>query len=90
MIEINNIYNRDCYEAIKEIPSRSIDVIYTDIPYLYKGMNKKARTYKSRIANNINNLFDINGDLSQITGGIDYSIFDEFCRVCKYIYIYMV
>lgn len=89
MIEINKIYNRDCYEAIKEIPSRSIDVIYTDIPYLYKGMNKKASADKSRIANSISNLFDENGDLSQMTDGIDYSIFDEFCRVCKYIYIYI-
>lgn len=85
MVEINQIYNRDCYEAIKEIPSRSIDVIYTDIPYLYKGINKKATTNKSKIANSINRLFDESGDLSQITDGIDYAIFDEFCRVLKYI-----
>lgn len=33
--ETNNIYNEDCYEAIKDIPDKSIDCIYTDIPYLY-------------------------------------------------------
>lgn len=31
----NNIYNEDCYKALKEIPDKSIDCIYVDIPYLY-------------------------------------------------------
>ena len=29
----NNIYNVDCYEAIKEIPDKSIDLIIIDPPY---------------------------------------------------------
>ena len=29
----NNIYNVDCYDAIKEIPDKSIDCVYIDIPY---------------------------------------------------------
>lgn len=29
----NNIYNVDCYEAIKKIPDKSIDLILTDPPY---------------------------------------------------------
>lgn len=29
----NNIYNVDCYEAIKKIPDKSIDLTLTDIPY---------------------------------------------------------
>lgn len=33
--ELNKIYNEDCYEAIKKIPDKSIDLIYVDIPYLY-------------------------------------------------------
>ena len=33
--ELNKIYCLDCYEAIKDIPDKSIDCIYTDIPYLY-------------------------------------------------------
>lgn len=34
-IEINKIYLGDCYELIKKIPDKSIDCIYTDVPYLY-------------------------------------------------------
>lgn len=33
--KLNEIYNEDCYEAIKKIPDKSIDLIYVDIPYLY-------------------------------------------------------
>ena len=31
--EPNNIYNVDCYKAIKDIPDKSIDLIVTDPPY---------------------------------------------------------
>lgn len=31
--ELNKIYNEDCYEAIKNIPDKSIDLIVTDPPY---------------------------------------------------------
>ena len=33
--ELDNIYNEDCYKAIKKIPDNSIDCIYVDVPYLY-------------------------------------------------------
>lgn len=33
---INTIQLGDCYELIKQIPDRSIDCIYVDVPYLYK------------------------------------------------------
>lgn len=33
---INNIINCDCYEMIKNIPDKSIDCIYVDVPYLYE------------------------------------------------------
>ena len=33
--ETNQVYNVDCYKAIKELPDNSIDCIYVDIPYLY-------------------------------------------------------
>ncbi len=32
--ELNKIYNENSYESIKEIPSKSIDLIITDPPYL--------------------------------------------------------
>lgn len=34
--KLNEIYNEDCYDAIKKIPDKSIDCIYVDVPYLYK------------------------------------------------------
>ena len=33
-METNKIYKGDAYELIKQIPDKSIDLIYTDIPYL--------------------------------------------------------
>lgn len=33
--EENTIYNEDSYTAIKDIPDKSIDCVYIDIPYLY-------------------------------------------------------
>lgn len=35
--ELNKVYNEDCYKAIKDIPDKSIDCIYVDIPYLFMG-----------------------------------------------------
>ena len=31
---INTIQLGDCYELIKQIPDKSIDLVYIDIPYL--------------------------------------------------------
>lgn len=36
MLEINKIHLGDSYELIKEIPDKSVDCVYTDIPYLYE------------------------------------------------------
>ena len=33
--ELNKIYCEDSYEAIKEIPDKSVDLIYVDIPYSF-------------------------------------------------------
>lgn len=33
--ELNKVYCEDSYKAIKELPDKCIDCIYTDIPYLY-------------------------------------------------------
>ena len=77
---INSIVLGDSYELIKKIPSKSIDCIYTDIPYLYiqggignselgKRMAKKKFELKEH-------------DLEK---GIDYDILNEFIRVMKHI-----
>lgn len=81
-LAINNIYLGDAYELIKKIPDKSIDLIYTDIPYLHsKGGNGKD-SLSQRIKKK-------NQDISSISNGIDYKILDEFIRVCKHPYIYI-
>lgn len=35
MLELNKIHLGDSYELIKQIPDKSIDCIYVDVPYLY-------------------------------------------------------
>lgn len=45
MIEINNIYNMDCLEGLKQIPDNSIDLVVTDPPYriISGGVTKTAK-----------------------------------------------
>ena len=82
---INTIQLGNCYELIKNIPDKSIDLVYIDIPYLLgKGGGNESELSKRAKKRN-NNLID-----ADITNGIDYSIFDELCRIMKNIYIYMV
>ena len=33
MLEINKIYNEDCLKCMKHIDDKSIDFIFTDLPY---------------------------------------------------------
>ena len=33
MLELDRIYNMDCIEGMKQIPSHSIDLILCDLPY---------------------------------------------------------
>ena len=44
-METNKIHNIDCFVGLKDIPSKSIDLIVTDPPYLHtkgRGINKKT------------------------------------------------
>jgi site-specific DNA-methyltransferase (adenine-specific)/modification methylase len=90
---INTIQLGDCYELIKKIPDKSIDLVYIDPPYdfmskhysygtTYSGagtFGKMNRTYHSELEN------------SSIINGINTKeILNELCRVMKHIYIYMV
>ena len=80
---INTIQLGDCYELIKQIPDKSIDLVYIDIPYLFKHGKGGAGI----IAKRVNRL--MNEELYKVKDGIDYSILDELCRVMRYIYIYI-
>lgn len=81
-MKINKIYLGDSFELIKNIPDKSIDCIYTDVPYLYgsagAGDGDGASGLKLRIRKAQKELEDAN-----IVSGFDYSILDEFVRVMK-------
>lgn len=80
---INTIQLGDCYKLIKDIPDNSIDLVYIDIPYLFDSGGASDTPLSKRINRQMNYA------LKDIRQGIDYSIFDELCRVMKGIYIYI-
>lgn len=47
---INTIQLGDCYKIIKDIPDKSIDCIYIDIPYLYNQSGSGTSSLGERIA----------------------------------------
>jgi DNA modification methylase len=77
MLELNKIHLGCAYDLIKQIPDKSIDLIYTDIPYLF---NNGGKCQSSRIAKSVTKLMK---DLEGITDGINFAILDEFVRVMK-------
>jgi len=81
---INTIQLGDCYELIKQIPDKSIDLVYIDIPYMIVngcsggGLLKnetKNKTYKETIG--------------KFSNDINWDILDQLTRVLKHIYIYI-
>jgi DNA modification methylase len=76
-MKLDVIYNEDCYEGIKNIPDKSIDLVYIDIPYLFADGGCSSSPLSARIKK----LKQV--DLADITKGIDYSIYDEIIRILK-------
>lgn len=103
-MELNVIYNEDCYEGIKKIPDKSVDLVYIDVPYDLEGngggaFGSKKRDYHNeyeQVSKNTNacriwkDIVKNHQQIKDIAFGIDYSILDELVRVMKKIYIYMV
>jgi DNA modification methylase len=80
-METDRIFFGDAYELIKKIPDKSVDLIVTDPPYLYKSQGGGG-VFGERIRKKRN-------ELNGFKDGFDYSIFDEFCRVEKKINVYV-
>lgn len=74
---LNTIILGDSYKLIKDIPDKSIDLIYTDIPYLITHGGKGNSPLARRI-DKVHNTY-----LKNMTNGIDYSILEEFIRITK-------
>lgn len=85
MSEIKLLHG-DSYELIKDIPDKSVDLIYVDIPYLYDSGGSVGND-KSPVSQRIAKVR--NEYLKNISDGIDYAILDDFRRILKHIYIYI-
>ena len=82
---INTIQLGDCYELIKNIPDKSIDCIYVDVPYLYEtGSHGESELSKRIYKYQKKDLQD-----AGIYDGFNYKIYDEFIRVSKNINIFI-
>lgn len=91
-METNVIYNEDCFEGLKRIPDKSIDLIITDPPYLHtkgRGMNHETgKAYAdghSKFANS--ELYSTSGfmmsEMSYFNKEKISNILTEFVRVSK-------
>lgn len=67
-MELNNIYCGDCYELIKQIPDKSIDLIYTDIPYLFANHGAGKSELATRLTNREKYLMGVNDKYENAKG----------------------
>lgn len=82
---INTIQLGDCYELIKNIPDKSIDLILTDPPYdFHCGSAHSGGIFKNRTVKPGQDIIDL-----KINKGIDNNILNEFVRVMKNINIFL-
>lgn len=84
MKEVNNIYLGDCAKLIKDLDDKSIDCIYTDIPYLYDTGGGGSSEVALRIRANAASL-----SKAEIDKGIDYAIFNDFARIMKKVNLFI-
>lgn len=75
---LNKVTCGDCYELIKDLPDKSVDCVYIDIPYLIADGGTSASELSKRVLKKQNELKE-NG----IYDGCDLSILDECKRVLK-------
>lgn len=78
----NNIYCEDSYEAVKNIPDKSVDLIVTDPPYELDNIGSKKNSISKTFAN-------CNSQIKPIGGGIRLDILEEFMRIMKKPNIYI-
>ena len=81
---INTIILGDSYKLIKDIPDKSIDCIYIDVPYLMPNTKGKSGGFMAERVNKI-----IDQELKNIKSGFDFSILDEMVRVNKNLNIFI-
>lgn len=82
--ELNNIYNVDSYEAVKDIPDKSIDLVIIDPPYDIPHTTGGGMLEEKGIRNMFDNLVE-----NDITNSFDFGILKEFDRIMKKRNIYI-
>ena len=82
---INTIQLGDCYELIKDIPDKSVDCVYVDVPYLYEAGSHGESELSKRIYKYQKKDLQSAG----IYDGFDYKIYDEFLRISKKVNIFI-
>lgn len=82
--ETNNIYNVDCYEAIKKLPDKSVDLVIIDPPYDIPYTTGGSMLEKNGMRNMFDSLVEDN-----LTDSFDFSILQELDRVMKKRNIYI-
>ena len=83
-IKPNNIYCGDCYELIKEMKDKSVDLILTDPPYEIEGIHGSGILNQGSNRDTYTKIAE-----SGLDKGIDLKILDDFVRVMKKINIYI-
>ena len=81
---INTIQLGNCYELIKDIPDKSIDLVVIDPPYEIETEGGNTNIGKNLKNNMLKELNDL-----KITEGIDYSLLEQYIRIMKKINIYI-
>jgi DNA modification methylase len=86
-MEFNNIYKGDCYQLIKQVEDKTVDLIITDPPYDIKGIHGSG-ILRPRNVEGVNS-FHKEIEEKNLHKSIDLSILDEYVRVLKKINIYI-
>lgn len=80
--ELNKIYNEDCYEAIKKIPDKSVDLIVIDPPYELETHGGGKSKLAQQIQKQHRELYDKNLHI-----GINTNLLEDLCNKLKKINI---
>lgn len=84
MYELNNVYCADAYEAVKDIPDNSIDLVVIDPPYDIPHTTGGGMLVEKGIRGMFDDLVE-----NDITNAFDFSILAELDRVMKKRNIYI-
>lgn len=84
MLEINKIHLGDSYELIKQIPDKSIDCVYIDVPYKYINGSVSESELGDRFSKKRKSLKDMN-----IYDGFSYELFNDLFRIMKKVNIFV-